>query len=536
MARQRLTFFSRMLITLAIVAALFFGGKWLIDNTALGDLVNGDRATTEQRDNTADARNNNTSDRNTNTNTRDRNTGGDDKSDVIRIGVVDWVGYAAGQYFNEAFEANAESRFYRDYGIKVDFKVINDPEVSLAAWKNGDIDLHWYTLDAFPTIYEGIADYDPVVVFQADWSRGGDAIVARRGINNVADLKGKKVAVTERTPSHSFLLWLLDAGGLNQKDIEIVPTSDAIQAGDLFKSQRVDAAVTWSPTDEECVRTVPGARILESTRSASHIIADIFFAKRDYVNANRDKLQKLYEGWMQGAAEIASNEANRAKAKKILAEGLGYTPNDILLQNARHTTHGDNLNFFGLNADYKGVTADALYRRMTDTYTELGYIKGRVPSWRQIAYPNLVQRATLNGSEHAAEASKEFTPIADNEASKKEAIATKRVSISFRTGEHQLDENAKYIIDREFVDIAKAFTNSRIRIEGNTDNVGGRASNVALSKKRANSVRDYLVKEHSMNPNRFIVIGNGPDKPVADNSTPKGRADNRRTDFELVRD
>ena len=112
MAKQRLTFFSRMLITLAIVAAVFFGGKWLIDNTALGDLVNSNKANTERTD---------ISDRdksNTNTNTtRDRNTNtNDEDADVIRIGVVDWVGYAAGQYYNEAFEANAESRFYNDYG------------------------------------------------------------------------------------------------------------------------------------------------------------------------------------------------------------------------------------------------------------------------------------------------------------------------------------------------------------------------------------------------------------------------------------
>ena len=47
--------------------------------------------------------------------------------------------------------------------------------------------------------------------------------------------------------------------------------------------------------------------------------------------------------------------------------------------------------------------------------------------------------------------------LTDEEARDKEAIATKQVSISFRTGEFNLDENAKYIIDREFVDIAKAF-------------------------------------------------------------------------------
>ncbi len=521
MAKRRLTFFSRLLIALAITVGVFFGGKWLLENTGIGEMIGLNT-------------NNGTNSTPTPNNGNRSNTKSDE--DAVRVGVVDWVGYAGGQYFNEGFEANTNSRFYKDYGFEVDFRVINDPETSLAAWKRGDLDLHWFTLDAFPTIYEGIKDYDPVIIFQADWSRGGDAIVVRRGINNVADLSGKKIAVAERTPSHSFLLWLLDAGGLSQSDVEIIPTSDAIQAGDFFKSQRVDAAVTWSPTDEECVRVVPGARILESTRSASNIIADIFFAKREYVQANRDKLQKLYEGWMIGAAEIGASQKAKDKAVQILAQGLGYPPEDILINNARHTTHGDNINFFGLNADYSGVTAGALYRRMAEDYTTLGYVESELPSWRSLAYPNIVQRTNLNGGIHSAEAKKTFVKVADDEASNKEAIATKRVSISFRTGEFQLDENAKYIIDREFVEIAKAFGNARIRIEGNTDSTGDRLGNILLSSKRAEAVRNYLVNEHNMDSNRFVITGNGPDRPVAPNNTEDGRAKNRRTDFELVRE
>ena len=92
---------------------------------------------------------------------------------------------------------------------------------------------------------------------------------------------------------------------------------------------------------------------------------------------------------------------------------------------------------------------------------------------------------------------------------------------------------SKYIIDKEFVEIAKVF-NSRIRIEGNTDNVGSAKTNKSLSLRRANAVANYLITEHGMPRNRFIIVGNGPDKPVASNDTEKGRAKNRRTDFELI--
>jgi len=74
----------------------------------------------------------------------------------------------------------------------------------------------------------------------------------------------------------------------------------------------------------------------------------------------------------------------------------------------------------------------------------------------------------------------------------------------------------------------------RVRIEGNTDIIGSAAMNRELSYKRARSVGDYLVKTYNFDPNRFIIVGNGPDKPVADNNTEEGRAANRRTEFQLL--
>lgn len=524
----RLTPFSKLLLTVIIVAAIVLGGRWFLNNTSVG------------QDLQEQANQNSPTEQNDRPKRESKPSGGGDvPNDVINIGVVTWGGYAGGQYFNEGFKANKNSRFYKDYGFGVDFKVLDDFVASREAWRRGDVDLIWATIDAFPTEAAEHSDLEPQVVFQADWSRGGDAIVVRRGISNVTDLKGKKIAVAELTPSHSFLLWLLEAGGMTEKDVELVRFSNAIDAAESFKTGQVDAAVVWSPDDEACLDAVSGSRVLESTKSASNIIADVFFAKKSWVEANQVKLQQLYEGWMKGASEINSNDGNRRKAAKILAEnfeGVDEEWSYNAIGNVRLTTHGDNLNFFGINKDFDGVTGDRLYSRMAQVYKGLGYIEGRVPTWREIANSSFVRGASLSGATHNAEPIKTFTKVTKEEGGDKEAIATKRVSISFRTGEYALDENAKYIIDLEFLEIARAFANSRIRIEGNTDDVGSRAGNLALSQKRANSVKDYLVSEHGMPENRFIVIGNGPDNPVANNRTAEGKAKNRRTDFELVRE
>lgn len=457
--------------------------------------------------------------------------------DVINIGVVTWGGYAGGQYFNEGFDANTSSRFYKDYGFKVKFEVIDDFDASREAFKNGNIDLLWGTIDALPTEMEGLSQYDPQVVFQADWSRGGDAVVVRRGIATVADLKGKKVAVAPMTPSHSFLLWLLDAGDLALTDISLVEVPSAIDAADAFKSGTVDAAVVWSPDDKDCVTKVPGSRVLESTRNASHIIADVFIAKKQFIQNNKAQLQKLYEGWMIGAAEINSQESAKQKAAGILAAGFNL-PLDFCLDainNVRLATHGDNLDFFGINRDYKGVTGEELYNKMKIKYDQIGYGTANARSWRLVA-SDVVNGVTLTGPIHASEVRKTFAGTTQADVTR-EAISSKKVSISFRTGEYVLDENAKQIIDLQFTPIAKAFSNAKIRIEGNTDNVGSREMNISLSKKRAQSVADFLISQYQMPAGRFVIVGNGPDKPVAgceSNANEECRAKNRRTDFEII--
>lgn len=525
---RRLTTFSRFLITLLIVVLIVLGLRYLYNSgTFDGMLPDEQRSGTETTTSTGTD--------------NGKKTGGlfnrgGSSDDVIKVGVVTWGGYAGGEYFNEGFSANKNSRFYKDYGFQVEFKVLDDFDASRNAFKADEVNLLWSTIDAFPTEVEGLSDYEPQVVFQSDWSRGGDAIVVRRGIRNVADLRGKNIAVAPMTPSHTFLIWLLDAGGLTAKDVNIKEMPSAIDAADAFKANQVDAAVVWSPDDADCVSKVPGAKILENTKNASHIIADVFLAKKSYIEANREKLKQLYNGWMKGAAEINSSDANKRKAAKILAEGLGQ-PEDFCydaINNVRLTTHGDNLDFFGLNPSYKGVTGEDLYNKMKVTYNKLGYAPANVRSWRLVGRKDIVQGSGMSAAgAQASEAKKVFTKATEADRTK-EAISTKQVSINFRTGEFRLDENAKYIIDSEFTPIAKAFSNSRIRIEGNTDNTGSRNSNIALSLKRANAVADYLAGAHSMDKNRFIIIGNGPDKPISNNNTNDGRAKNRRTDFELV--
>jgi len=73
-------------------------------------------------------------------------------------------------------------------------------------------------------------------------------------------------------------------------------------------------------------------------------------------------------------------------------------------------------------------------------------------------------------------------------------------------------------------------TDSKIMVEGHTDNVGSAASNQKLSEQRAHAVMQYLI-ERGIAANRLQSVGYGLTKPVADNKTEEGRAKNRRVEL-----
>ncbi|MDX1409981.1 MAG: OmpA family protein, partial [Saprospiraceae bacterium] len=102
----------------------------------------------------------------------------------------------------------------------------------------------------------------------------------------------------------------------------------------------------------------------------------------------------------------------------------------------------------------------------------------------------------------------------------------------FETGSAALTDASQYELDN-LVQIMNRYPDMQIEIGGHTDNTGDAESNLTLSRERAEAVRQRLVAA-GIAEGRISAIGYGQTRPVADNDTPDGRAENRRTEIKIT--
>ncbi len=104
--------------------------------------------------------------------------------------------------------------------------------------------------------------------------------------------------------------------------------------------------------------------------------------------------------------------------------------------------------------------------------------------------------------------------------------------IHFESGKATIQPDSEATL-QQIVQLLKNDPGLKLRVEGHTDNTGGRDANKALSQQRAASVVAWLT-QHGVEQARLTPAGYGDSRPVADNSTEEGKAKNRRV--ELVKE
>ena len=103
--------------------------------------------------------------------------------------------------------------------------------------------------------------------------------------------------------------------------------------------------------------------------------------------------------------------------------------------------------------------------------------------------------------------------------------------INFNTGSANISPSSFELLEN-ITATAKRCADANFEVAGHTDSTGSLAGNMKLSEQRAQAVVNFLLKA-GLPSTQFTAAGYGPNKPIADNNTKAGRAQNRRIEFRL---
>jgi len=462
-------------------------------------------------------------------------TGGGKINRPLVVAINTWAGHAPGIVFNNGLEPSDASQYRKKYGLDVKFVLIEDPAAKLAAFRKGDVDIMWNTVDNWAREASVLAENNQKAksVIMQDWSRGGDGIVSLASINSVEQLKGHKIACTQFTPSHFLLLYLVAQSGLSPEDragVEknIIFTQDAPAAAAMFKAKQVDAAVTWEP-DLSAAVTARGdeGHVLVSTTAATNIIADTLVARQQLIDQAPDTVRDFVHGWFDGIEMMKSDPAS---ANAIVGKALKLDADTVsgMLSGLKLTPYADNAQFYGL------AGGKAHYDTLFDTAFVIWRKKGLVT--RPVEAKDWADTRFVQALAASYPGAKVEEPkMAKKEPGKNDrAIINKQLEIHFTPGSADIMPGSFFVLD-SLGDTMTSFGSTYLRVEGNTDATGNPTANMSLSDRRALAVKNYILKNFpNIDANRFQTIGRGSTNPVADNATEAGRQLNRRTEIKVV--
>jgi outer membrane protein OmpA-like peptidoglycan-associated protein len=175
-------------------------------------------------------------------------------------------------------------------------------------------------------------------------------------------------------------------------------------------------------------------------------------------------------------------------------------------------------------------------RRMQQNTQELSRAQSALAAAEQAGQTTadqlaVAQKARLAAEQATAETQAELDALIATKDDQRGEVFTLSGGLLFRSNESSLMPGAETQLQR-LVKALAATADRNIVVEGYTDSQGSDDHNLALSQRRAEAVRSYLVRS-GYPADRILAEGIGESRPIADNSTSEGRANNRRVEIVL---
>lgn len=507
-------------------------------------------------------------------------------SALMKLPVITWGADLVTVHANGDKVRTASGSFFQQQGLNFELFREDDFVKQVEMYLSGETVFLRGTMGmihAAAAITEKDSRTQQVVIYQHSWSAGGDALVVKPGIKNVADLKGKTVAIQKFGPHVDYLVKILADAGLSLSDITIMWAADLVgPEGNTpmakFYNKNVDAAFVITPdalalTSSGTVGTgaeesVKGARIMMSTKTANRIISDVYSVRKDYYDANRDRVEKFVKALLLAEEEVKTLYKSKNKAyRSMLSAGAGIILDStsatadmeaMAYLDAELAAYDGNVDFFTDSANLRNF--ERVSQEIQDSFTSLGLLSSRVTLIKgDLNYKKLSEGLQFANKAKVSRFDQDVVTQTVAKMRQQDTIdssALFELEIFFKPNQNSFTADLYKEQFDKIISLAAAYGGAVITVEGHSDPMGflrkqkEGASSVELNRikqaaknlsySRANAVRDEIIAYAAsqgilLDPNQFAVSGYGisqPKFPVP--KTEQQWKDNMRVEFKII--
>ncbi|GAB2703410.1 hypothetical protein GCM10011495_23040 [Hymenobacter frigidus] len=313
-----------------------------------------------------------------------------------------------------------------------------------------------------------------------------------------------------------------------------------------------DAVATWTPGDVNIAKQRGGLVNIVSTKDYSNQMPNIMVTTKRWYDAHPKEVLGLMTALAVAGDQVKSHPAALARAADISAAVYGDQDKpgaywlkyykgvseadrngDVVeLGGSKAFNFSDNLSLFGLDEGGTNIYA-AVYKTFGDVQSKLypKELPSYVPLTEMLDLAPLKQlQQQYKGKAVAPAETQQFA--AGDEI--RQSVSKRAWNIEFNSGRSSFTPLAEKELKQLFDDLVVA-GRLKVAVHGHTDNAGDPQANQQLSEDRAMAVQRWLeTKSRSAFPDgRVQVYAHGASEPVASNTTPVGKAKNRRVEVIL---
>lgn len=183
---------------------------------------------------------------------------------------------------------------------EVEFVDFMSPVEAVRAYRNGRLDALPLTAQYLLAL-EAQEPGQHCAVLLIDESRGGDALIARPGIEELAGLRGRRVGAEASELGAYIVGRALEQAGLGLQDVERVAVDFGEQA-EAWLQGRLDAVVTYEPVRSQLL-AAGGSELFNSSDLGGEIL-DLLITRRAFASAKDPRLQRAVELWFEGLVHL----------------------------------------------------------------------------------------------------------------------------------------------------------------------------------------------------------------------------------------